>query len=94
MSEFVGRIDQLDSIELDNELRNVFIKQLREVFVIWLLTQNSKLEKVCLGGEIFTSMDPGENSSGIRSFSGIVPVFLDILFEEINHGSKIIGLES
>ena len=26
MSEFVGRIDQLDSIELDNELRNVFIK--------------------------------------------------------------------
>ena len=42
MSEFVGRIDQLDSIELDNELRNVFIKQLREVFefVIWLEIQN------------------------------------------------------
>ena len=42
MSEFVGRIDQLDSIELDNELRNVFIKQLREVFVIWLKSQNLK----------------------------------------------------
>ena len=42
MSEFVGRIDQLDSIELDNELRNVFIKQLREVFEIWLKIQNLK----------------------------------------------------
>ena len=58
------------------------------------MTQNSKLEKVFLGGEIFTSMDSGENSSGIWSFNGIVLVFLDILFEEINHGSKITGLES
>ena len=32
MSEYVGRIDQLDSIELDLELQNVFVKQLREVF--------------------------------------------------------------
>ena len=31
MSDFVGRIDQLDAIELDSELKNVFIKQLREV---------------------------------------------------------------
>ena len=33
MSEFVGRIDQLDSIELDAELRNGIIKQLREVLL-------------------------------------------------------------
>lgn len=36
MSEFVGRIDQLDSIELDTELRNGIIKQLREVLLLFL----------------------------------------------------------
>ena len=36
MSEFVGRIDQLDSIELDAELRNGIIKQLREVILLYL----------------------------------------------------------
>ena len=36
MGDFTGRIDQLDSIELDAELRNGIIKQLREVIILYL----------------------------------------------------------
>ena len=80
MSEFVGRIDQLDSIELDTELRNGIIKQLREVLILFLTRIYVPFQNWHFpGGEASSPMDSNKGSSGTWSISGIVPTFLDIL---------------
>ena len=95
MSEFVGRIDQLDSIELDAELRNGIIKQLREVILLYLTQIFIPFQSWnSLGGEVSTPVDPNKGSSGTRSISGIVLVFFDILRKKINHRPEITRLES